>query len=269
MKYTFRCKLLALLFLGLIVCMLDGTMNVSLAEEAEETIEVPDYVYDVSNENTVRNGGENPSYEEPSEFTRELLEDSEQVIQNPELVRVLNRSSVSPWPVSFGQRASIYLGSWPVAYESNQRSVNWEYEQINQNPLDNRGGQAAKELTYKQQETKTVNGGLTTAHENKHVVEYMMRKQAKKDTKLPLVSEASIGEGTAKNHPYAVGAKQLGNLTGYMPALHESGELIHGDVYMNISGKEANLEIRNITKQETEAWFLLKDQVALKFNTHE
>ena len=60
-------------------------------------------------------------------------------IENPDLIRMFNETTISNAPLAVGYRAKIYLGQWALHYESIDTSVNWEYKQVNRNVYDNRG----------------------------------------------------------------------------------------------------------------------------------
>ncbi|MDV2888467.1 YfkD family protein, partial [Alkalihalophilus pseudofirmus] len=64
-------------------------------------------------------------------------------------------------PFAVGYRAIIYLGQWALNYESSETSPNWEYQKINTNYYDNRGGNSPYKIKYVQESQKIVRGGLT------------------------------------------------------------------------------------------------------------
>ncbi|MCG2963485.1 YfkD family protein, partial [Escherichia coli] len=85
---------------------------------------------------------------QPSELSQELLETSNVPIQNPDLIRILNETSISKTPWAIGFRATIYLGQWPLNYESEATSVNWQYQKVNTNHYDNRSGKSQQQMHY-------------------------------------------------------------------------------------------------------------------------
>src|SRR5690606_32784321 len=131
---------------------------IGFAEEGkkEETnknpFEVPNHVLDIAKENTYPNSTADQEVIEPSELAKELIEKSKMDIQNPDLIKMLNETSINPSPIGIGYRGMVYLGRWPLNYESLETSVNWEYQKINSNELNNLGGEVAQEMRYIQQE---------------------------------------------------------------------------------------------------------------------
>src|SRR5699024_8526969 len=94
-------------------------------------------ILNIQKENTFNNVGEDTELLEPSKATKSLLKDSNMKVNNPDVIKMLNESSIQPSPISIGYRASIYLGRWPLNYESNKTSITWDYEEINNNKLNN------------------------------------------------------------------------------------------------------------------------------------
>lgn len=135
------------------------TMSSVQAEETKvkadkKKLEVPNSVLDISKDNTYPNPSQDVPYLQPSELSQELIDSSNVKIENPKLIKILNESNISPSPVAIGYRATIYLGQWPLSYESTETSVNWEYQKINTNYTDNRGGKVPQQLHYRQEAQK-------------------------------------------------------------------------------------------------------------------
>lgn len=101
---------------------------------------------------------------------------------------MLNESSISGTPLAIGYRATIYLGRWALGYTSNETVANWEYRKINTNRFDNRGGKAPAELTYSQEQTSKIKGGLTAKVPKAEDVKNMMMLKAmeKQSCRSPL-----------------------------------------------------------------------------------
>lgn len=159
---------------------------------------IPKSVMDISKENTYPNPSQNLPYLQPSELTKELIKTSNVPIENPVLIKMLNESSITPSPTAIGYRAAIYLGRWALNYESEETTVNWEYQKINTNFFDNRGGKSPVQISYKQEAQKRVKGGLTARiSDHKDVKKLMLMKAAKK-SKMPLAFETIVGFGTKK-----------------------------------------------------------------------
>ncbi|MCA1032615.1 YfkD family protein [Bacillus timonensis] len=233
--------------------------------QAENKFKVPNSVMDVSKENTYPNPTQDLPYLQPSELTKELIETSEVKIENPDLIRILNESSISTTPLAIGYRATIYLGQWPLNYESNETNTNWEYQKINTNYFDNRGGKSPYQIHYKQESQKHVKGGLTAKVDKAEDVKKMMIIKAANKTKLPLSFDTIIGAGTKKDQIYNIPPKKLGYLYGYAPAVNEKGKVTYGEVYLVLKGNKKKIVVKNVTHQGIGAWIPVQDHVSFGF----
>ena len=228
-------------------------------------VEIPNSVLDISKDNTYPNPTEDVPYLQPSELTEELITSSNVPIENPQLIKMLNESNISPSPVAIGYRATIYLGQWPLSYESNETSVNWEYQKINTNYADNRGGKAPHQISYRQEAQKQVKGGLTSKVDRSEEVKQMMMIKAAEKTKLPLSFNTIIGAGTKKDQVYNVPIKRLGYLYGYAPAVNEKGKVTYGEVYLVLKGSKKSVVVKNVTSQGIGAWIPVQDHVSFLY----
>ncbi|OIJ13567.1 hypothetical protein BKP37_09780 [Anaerobacillus alkalilacustris] len=233
--------------------------------EAQEGVSIPNYVLNISKENTYPNPTQDLPQLHPSEMAQELLDTSTVLIENPELIKILNESSIKGNKLALSLNASIYLGQWPLAYESNETSVNWEYQKVNTNYHDNRGSNAAKKIHYSQEQQKKVTGGLTAQIPNGDAVQKMMMIKAAENTGLPLALSTVIGHGTKKEQIYNIPVKQVGYLSAYVPAASEKGKVTYGEVYLIIKGGKKRIEVKNVTQQGIGAWIPVQDHIALKF----
>jgi hypothetical protein len=236
-----------------------------LAEDKEEGTGIPNYVLNISKENTYPNPTQDLPHLQPSELAQELLDTANVPIENPELIRILNESTIRGNKFALTLNASIYLGQWPLAYESNETSVNWEYQKVNTNYHDNRGANAPKRIQYVQEQQKKITGGLTAQIPSSDEVQKMMMIKAAKKTGLPLALSTVIGHGTKKEQVYNVPIKQVGYLYSYVPAANEKGKVTYGEVYLIIKGGKKRIEVKNVTQQGIGAWIPVQDHVALKF----
>ncbi|EIT84688.1 hypothetical protein A374_13390 [Fictibacillus macauensis ZFHKF-1] len=237
------------------------------AKEAPTSIKVPASVADISKENTYPNSAQDLPYLQPSSLAKDMLKTSRVPIANPDLIRLLNESVIHPSKLAIGYRARIFLGEWPLSYESTKTSVNWEYKQVNSNRVDNRGGQQTAQLRYYQQEHKRVNGGLTAEIPNSEAVKKMMMIAAEQKTDLPLAFQTNIGAGTRKGNVYNVSTSRVGYLTGYVPAVNERGRVTYGEVYIVLKGSKKRIEVKNVTQQGIGAWIPVQEHVALRFHS--
>lgn len=234
-------------------------------KKEEKRFKVPDSVIKIAKENTYTNPTQDLPYLQPSELAKELIESTDVTIENPDLIRILNESTISNSKLAFGFRASIFLGEWPLAYESAGTEVNWEYQKVNTNYTDNRGGQTPQKLTYTQEQQKKVSGGLTAKIPNSEAVKKMMMIKATEHTNLPLSFETVIGQGTKKSNPYNIAPKQVGYLHSFVPAVNEKGKVTYGEVFITFKGGKRKLEVKNVTQQGIGAWIPVQDHLSFSF----
>ncbi|MFD1360737.1 YfkD famly protein [Lentibacillus salinarum] len=240
-----------------------------LAEEKEEkdddAFEVPSHVLNISKENTYPNSTEDQEVVEPSELTKELIDGVDIPIENPDLIKTLNETSINPSPISFGYRGMVYIGRWPLNYKSDETNINWEYQKINSNELNNIGGESDQKMQYNQQEKKEIKGALTNKIANPDDIKKMMLLQAKDKIDLPLAYTTVIGQNTEKENSYNVPVKKHGELKAYAPAVNERGQVTFGEVYFQLKGNKKSIVIQNVTKQGIGAWIPVQDHVSFSF----
>ncbi|KAB7672536.1 YfkD famly protein [Bacillus sp. B1-b2] len=228
-------------------------------------VTIPSSVMNITKENTYPNPAQDVPRLQPSELTQELINSSKVKIENPELIRMLNESTVNSSPFALGYKAIVYLGQWPLNYESSETAPNWEYQKINTNFYDNRGGNAAYQIHYVQEAQKTIRGGLTAKVSNADDVKKMMLVKAMQNSGLPLAFETVIGTGTKKDQVYNIPPKRLGYLFGYAPAVNEKGKITYGEVYVMLKGNKRSIVVKNVTSQGIGAWIPVQDHVSFGF----
>ncbi|WP_394582885.1 YfkD famly protein [Cytobacillus firmus] len=264
-------KYVSILFLGLILLLSFHPAaeaqkgSEKPAKQPAKAITIPNSVLNVTKENTYPNPAQDMPTLQPSELTQQLIDSSKVTIENPDLIRMLNETSVSSTPFALGYRAIVYLGQWPLNYESAETSPNWEYQRINTNYFDNRGGKAPYQIHYVQEAQKVVRGGLTAKVPNAEDVKKMMLLKAMEKSGLPLAFETIIGAGTKKDHIYNIPPKRLGYLYGYAPAINEKGKVTYGEVYLMLKGSKKMIVIKNVTSQGIGAWIPIQDHVTFGF----
>lgn len=271
-------SLLKLFFLALAL-LLTVILNhpISFAEKTEnlqknkpeQKFEIPASVLNVAKENTYPNPSQDLPQLQPSELTKELLETSKVKIENPDLILMLNESSINKPIIAMGHKATIYLGQWPLNYESKETSPNWEYQQINTNYYDNRGGDAPYKFHYVQEVQKIVRGGLTAKIPHANDVKKMMLLKAAEKTKFPLSFDTVVGAGTKKDQYYNIPSRKVGYLDAYAPAVNEKGTVTYGEVYLALKGGKKSIVVKNITSQGIGAWIPIQDYVSFKFSAVE
>lgn len=235
-------------------------------QPSDGKVKIPDYVVNISKENTYPNPTQDLPHLQPSSLARKLLDSVKVKIENPTLIKMLNETSIRSSKASIGFRAKIFLGLWPLNYESEETSVNWEFRKVNVNKLDNRGGIAMQKVYYKQMKDHRVSGDLTAKVQNSDEVKKMMMMAAGEKTGLPLAFQTVIGKGTRKDQVYNVGPKKFANLNAFVPAVNEKGKVTYGEVYLVLTGSKRNIEVKNITHQGIGAWIPIQDHLALKYN---
>ena len=238
-------------------------------EAAPKLVTVPSSVLQITKENTYPNPAQDMPTLQPSELTQKLIDSAKVKIENPDLIRMLNETTVNSTPFAIGYRAIIYLGQWPLHYESAETSPNWEYQKINTNYFDNRGGKAPYQIHYVQEAQKVVRGGLTAKVPNTEDVKKMMLVKATEKSGLPLGFETIIGAGTKKDHKYNIPPKRLGYLYGYAPAVNEKGKVTYGEVYIMLKGNKKMIIVKNVTSQGVGAWIPIQDHVSFGFMASE
>lgn len=234
-------------------------------EKEKNEGEIPSHVLNISKENTYPNSTENQEVVEPSDLTKELIDEVEIPIENPNLIKTLNETSLNPSPLAFGYRGMVYIGRWALNYKSEETNINWEYQKINVNELNNIGGDSGKEMHYVQKKKKEVKGALTNKISKPADIKKMMLLKAKEKTELPLSYSTVVGKGTKKANSYDVPAKKFGYLQAYAPAVNERGQVTFGEVYFKLKGTNKTIVIKNVTKQGIGAWIPIQDHVSFSF----
>lgn len=242
----------------------------SIAEEKQDKkdkdpYEIPSHVLNIAKENTYPNSTADLEVVEPSELTKELLEELEIPIENPELIKMLNETSLQPSPIAIGYRGMVYLGRWALNYESAETAINWEFQKINTNEINNIGGEVPQKMNYIQQEQKEIKGALTNKINSPDHVKKMMLLAAKEKTNLPLAFTSIIGKNTKKDNSYDVPVKKYATLQAYAPAVNEKGQVTFGEVYLALKGSNKSLVIKNVTKQGIGGWIPIQDHVSFSF----
>ena len=230
---------------------------------------IPATVKKIAKENTYPNPSQDMPLLQPSELTEKLIKTSKIKIENPDLIRMLNETTINSTPFALGYKAVIFLGQWPLNYESTETAPNWEYQQINTNYIDNRGGNVPFQIHYVQEAQKLIRGGLTAKIPNSEDVKKMMLLEAAQKTKLPLSFETVIGQGTKNDQVYNVAPKRLGYLYGYAPAVNEKGKVTYGEVYIILKGNKKAILIKNVTSQGIGAWIPIQDHISFSFAVSE
>ena len=252
-------------FIIILICIfVPGSILAKDTKPSEENnFALPKNVMTITKENTHKNTLEDESSIEPSDLTKELLDESKIIITNQRFIKLLNETSLKPSPISIGYRGNIYLGRWALNYESEETNVNWEYQHINTNEINNIGGNREEILQYVQQGDKEVSGVLTSKISEPDDVRQMMLLSVKEKTNLPATFRTKIGNNTKGANKYKIPVEKYGYLHTYVPAVQEKGKITFGEVYVQLKGSKKSLLIKNVTKQAIGAWMPLHDHVSL------
>ncbi|MDL4841834.1 YfkD famly protein [Aquibacillus rhizosphaerae] len=261
-------KKMVAIVMTIILCM-NAPLLISAKEakpKEKDHNKIPSHVLNISKENTYPNSTKDEIILEASDLVEELIEEADIEIENPDLIKMLNETSLKPSPIAIGYRGMIYMGHWPLSYKSDETNINWEYQKINTNQLNNIGGNNQKTMSYNQEEEKHVKGGLTAKIDSPDQIKKMLILNAKENTDLPLSFQTVVGKNTKKDNTYAIPVKKMGYLDAYAPAVSEKGQVTFGEVYIKLKGSKKEIEIRNVTKQGIGAWIPIQDHVSFSFN---
>ncbi len=257
-----------IIFIGLLylttISFSEGHIDAA-EKNKKEAFSLPKNVMSISKSNTFPNTTEDLEIIEPNDETKDLLNSIEMAIENPELIQLMNDTTIKPTPFAIGYRANIYLGRWPLHYRSESTTVNWDYQHINKSEINNFGGKEVQEARYIQQKKASVRGALTNKISQPETIKKLILHHSKEKTKLPLSFTAVVGENTKLDNYYHVPVKKIGHLNAYMPAINEKGKIVFGEVYIQLKGSKKELEIKNVTKQSIGAWIPIQDHVSLDF----
>lgn len=257
---------LILITLITLVAFIQTNVNVDAEDkQTRNKVNIPPSVLNVAKENTYPNPTQDLPMLQASKFAQQLIDSSDTKIENPELIHMLNESAIAKAPLAFGYRATIYLGHWALNYESLETSPNWEYQKINTNYYDNRGGEAPYRIRYVQESQKEVSGGLTAKIPKSEDVQKMMLLKATEKTNLPLAFKTIVGAGTKKDEVYNIASNRIGYLSAYASAVNEKGKVTYGEVYLNLKGNKREIAIKNITSQGIGAWIPVQDHISFSF----
>lgn len=231
----------------------------------EQSLTLPKNVLSIMKANTFPNASEEMTIVEPSSFTKELLEGVNEPIENPEIIKILNESSVKTTPFSLGYDADIYLGRWPLYYKSESSSIIWDYEHVNTNELNNKNSDEGQEIKYIQEKEREVKGALMNKIENPDMIKKLILQKTKSKADFSVAFSTKVGANTKLNEIYNVGAKKNGTLDAYIPAVNEKGQVIYGDIYVRSKGSKVTLDVKNVTKHGIGAWIPIQDHIALTY----
>ncbi len=257
-------------WLGLIVLIgfltLFGTDTISAKDKVnQKDTSIPNHVLNISKDNTFPNSTDDQQVLEAEKLTKDLMKETDIRISNPQLIGMLNETTLKPSPLAIGYRAEIFLGRWPLSYQSKETNINWEYQEINRNQMDNHGSDVNEKISYVQKEEKHIKGGLTAKISHSEQMKKLILLEAQKNTKLPLSFHTVVGSGTKQNNTYGVPVNKSAILHAYAPAVNEKGDVTFGDVYIKLKGSKKYLVVKNVTRQGIGAWIPIQDHLSFSF----
>lgn len=259
-------KIVILVMVLLVTIIYSPLSPSALAEQKKEKqLTLPKNIRSIAKSNTFPNLEEQLTIVEPSKLTEQLLEQISEPIENPELIALLNESTVKTTPFSIGYDAQIYVGRWPLYYISENSSVIWDYKHINTNELNNKHYKDGKELTYTQAKNEIVKGALMNQIDEPDMIKKLISHNINDKAPFSVSFSTEINEKTKLNDIYKVGANKVGILDAYVPAVKEKGQVVYGDVYIKSKGANIHLDITNVTKHSIGAWIPIEDHVALTY----
>lgn len=237
-------------FFGL---MTEVTAEVDLTTILPEHI--PSHVQSIENENTGVQLNRDLLEVTSDELTEDLLAKSEFEITNPHLIEQLNATDVNRSFFTFGYSSEVYLGRWPLSYQSKETSVNWAYQKINDNFI------TAGQPIYSQKEERKISGGLQSKVIKSDQVQNMVLLNTKERVHWPIDFQSVYGANTKKQIALTndSGASQL---EAYAPAIKETGTITFGDVYLTMTGRKQHLKIKNVVEEELISWLPIQDHLA-------
>lgn len=226
---------------------------------------LPNHVESIEEVNTFLNEQEPDHEQEKTKLVKELINATDIEIENQSVINLLNQTTINSSRFAFGYSSRVYLGQWPLSYRSDETKVNWQYQKINTNQLDNRTGGKTERVHYDQLEEIHVKGGVQNPVSSSDQVMEMVLLSAKEHVDLPLAYHVVIGENTKLNTDHTVEINQVGTLDVHAAAVNEKGSLTYGEVYLELSGRKQKLVVKNITEQEVTVWIPIKDYVAFSY----
>ncbi|UOQ48863.1 YfkD family protein [Gracilibacillus caseinilyticus] len=249
--------------LSIVLCLM--MLTIPIIADSEE--KAPDDLTSIEKENTNQQMTEEEATIEPSGLVKELMKEANIELDNPMLIKLLNESTIDPTPFSIGYRANIYLGHWPLSYQSESSQVNWDFQTVNTNELNNAGGEKTEDVYYYQIEDKHIKGALTAKVDNAEQIKQMILHEARDQHELPLTFEAVIGKETKLSKTYQVAAGKTGVLKANIPAVKDTGHITVGEVYLELKGSKKQLVVKNVTKQEVGAYIPVANHLTFMYTT--
>ncbi|UOQ84561.1 YfkD family protein [Gracilibacillus salinarum] len=249
--------------LSIVLCLM--MLTIPIIADSEE--KAPDDLISIEKENTNQQMTEEEATIEPSGLVKELMKEANIDLDNPMLIKLLNESTIDPTPFSIGYRANIYLGHWPLSYQSESSQINWDFQTVNTNELNNVGGEKTEDVYYYQIEDKHIKGALTAKVDNAEQIKQMILHEARDQHELPLTFEAVIGKETKLSKTYQVSAGKTGVLKASIPAVKDTGHVTVGEVYLELKGSKKQLVVKNVTKQEVGAYIPVANHLTFMYTT--
>ncbi|MDX8046900.1 YfkD family protein [Gracilibacillus sp. S3-1-1] len=249
--------------LAAILCLMMLTIPLIVQSKEEQ----PELI-SIEKENTYNQMTEEDTTVDPSPLVDELLENINMEIDNPLLIQSLNESTINPSPIAFGYRANVYLGHWPLSYQSESSDIHWDFQNVNKNEVNNIAGEKNEELYYYQIEEKHVEGALTAQVTKTDQIKQMILQKARAQHDVPLTFKTVIGKETKLSKTYTVPPSKSGVLKANIPMVKDTGQVTFGEVYLELKGTKKGLVIKNVTKQEVGAYIPIANHLTFEFESN-
>lgn len=217
--------------------------------------QIPSHVQSIEQENTAQQKNREFIDVERTALTQKWIEESDLKITNPYLINQLNETEVKRSFFAFSYSSEVYLGRWPLFYQSTESSVNWNYQKINNNYV------AKEVINYFQNEDQLISGGLHSQVSNSEQVQNMILEDTRKRIVWPIDYQATFGAQTKKqiSMTNSSGSEQL---EAYGGAVKETGTVTYGEVYLSMTGRKQELIVKNVVEQEVTAWLPVQNYLA-------
>ncbi|GAA4070221.1 YfkD family protein [Amphibacillus indicireducens] len=229
------------------------TAEVDLATMLPESI--PSHVQSIETENTAKQTSRDLVEVEATELTKKWLDNVDLTITNPNLIEQLNATEVNRSIFAFGYSSEVYLGRWPLSYQSTESSVNWAYQKINDNFV------GSSKPIYVQEENRLISGGIQNKVTDSDQVQNMILANARERIQWPIDFEAHFGANT--NKQLAIRNESgADRLEAYAAAVKETGTITYGEVYLTMTGRKQELKIKNIVEEQLTTWLPIQNHLA-------
>ncbi|SEO65272.1 YfkD-like protein [Amphibacillus marinus] len=220
--------------------------------------QLPAHVQSIEQENTRVQEHAQAVFGEAKSLTKTMLEKQAQQISNPFFIEQLNETQVNNSKFAFGYKSEVYLGRWPLHYESKETGINWSYQKVNENYV------SPERIKYFQTDEVKVNGGIQSKIPGSEQIQQMVLQNVMERLSIPVSFEASFGADTEKVLALNNNAGRE-TLEAYAGAVKEVGQVTYGEVFLTMNGRKQDLTIKNVVDEEITVWLPIPNRLAFHF----